>query len=134
MSDTAAELYGFQSTLRRHPLDPLSPQEVKIATTAVLEHIRAKGGGRDADEVRFIEVALKEADKIRVILAKHDASEPFPQRHAMVIIWEKVGKLYQLGVGSSSRVHCGFVGGIAAFPGPFAEFEKLYAYFHENLW
>jgi Cu2+-containing amine oxidase len=92
MSDTASELYGFQSTLRRHPLDPLSPQEVKIATTAVLEHVRRKGGDRNADEVRFIEVALKEADKIRVILAKHDPCEPFPQRHAMVIIWEKASK------------------------------------------
>jgi Cu2+-containing amine oxidase len=89
MSDTEP-LFGFQSTLIKHPLDPLSPREVKIATLAVLAHVHAKGGSAAADEVRFIEVALKEPDKIRMMLASHPKGSPPPDRQALVIIWEKV--------------------------------------------
>lgn len=93
MSDAGDEPYGFQSTLTRHILDPLSPRELKIATSAVLEHVKSKGGSDAAGDVRFIEVALKEADKIRVVLAKHPPGAPFPERHALVIMWEKVRDL-----------------------------------------
>lgn len=91
MADDATPLYGFQSTLLKHPLDPLSPREIKTATLAVLEHVRARGGSSAADEVRFIEVALKEADKVRVILAARKKDSPPPDRHALVIMFEKVG-------------------------------------------
>jgi hypothetical protein len=101
MSATAP-LFGFQSTLLKHPLDPLSPREIKIATLAVLAHVHAKGGSAAADEVRFIEVALKEADKVRVILASHPGGTPAPDRQALVIIWEKVS------FEKSNSCHCLF--------------------------
>ena len=89
MLDAGDELYGFQSTLHEHPLDPLRPHEIKKAAEAVVAHLAAKNGGKDAGEVRFIEVALKEADKIRVVLAKHKKDAPPPARCATAIIWEK---------------------------------------------
>ncbi len=84
------EPYGFQSTLHNHPLDPLSPAEIRRAGAAVVAHFRSKNDGKDPGEIRFIEVALKEADKIRVVLAKHRVGSAAPARCAMAIIWEKV--------------------------------------------
>jgi primary-amine oxidase len=87
--------HAFPETVARHPLDPLNPDEIRLAVATVRRERELP------DSYRFVTVALNEPAKALVL--HPSADKPIPREAFLVLLDHTTGKGYEAVVNLSSR-------------------------------